>query len=82
MKSANTLLGYLIPFVIIGLTIADFIPDQKVDRVFLALLLIFGLGALGLQLDNIVGRAIADKIADQLPQQTQGQKDDKASVNK
>ncbi len=63
----NVFLGYLIPLVVIGLTIADFVPDQKVDKLLLGLLLIFGLGALGYRLDEIVGKAIADKVAENLP---------------
>ena len=59
-------LGYLIPLVVIGLTIADFVPDQKVDKLFLGLLLIFGLGALGYRLDEIVGNAIAEKVSDNI----------------
>lgn len=62
----NVFLGYLIPLVVIGLTVADFVPDQKVDKLLLGLLLIFGLGALGWRLDEIVGNAIADKVSESL----------------
>ena len=56
------LLAYLIPLVMIGLTIADFIPDQKIDKFLIGALLIFGLGALGWRLDDILGKDGANSI--------------------
>lgn len=70
-RTPNIFLGYLIPLVVVGLAIADFVPDQKVDKFLLGLLLIFGLGALGWRLDEIVGNAIAEKISEELPKSEQ-----------
>lgn len=58
-----TLLAYLIPLVMIGLTVADFIPDQHIDKFLIGALLIFGLGALGWRLDDILGKDGASAIS-------------------
>lgn len=62
-----TLLAYLIPLTLIGLTIADFIPDQKIDTFLIGALLIFGLGALGWRLDDILGKDAASAVKKTLP---------------
>lgn len=61
------LLAYLIPLTLIGLTIADFIPDQKIDTFLIGALLIFGLGALGWRLDDILGKDAASAVKKNLP---------------
>jgi hypothetical protein len=58
-----TLLAYLIPLVMIGLTVADFVPDQHIDKFLIGALLIFGLGALGWRLDDILGKDGANTIS-------------------
>lgn len=58
-----TMLAYLIPLVMIGLTVADFIPDQHIDKFLIGALLIFGLGALGWRLDDILGKDGANAIS-------------------
>ena len=63
----TTLLAYLIPLVLIGLTIADFIPDQKIDTFLIGALLIFGLGALGWRLEDIVGKSAAEAVKSNMP---------------
>lgn len=62
-----TLLAYIIPLTLIGLTIADFIPDQKIDTFLIGALLIFGLGALGWRLDDILGKDAAGAVKKSLP---------------
>lgn len=62
-----SLLAYLIPLTLIGLTIADFIPDQKIDTFLIGALLVFGLGALGWRLEDIVGKQGADVVKKSLP---------------
>jgi hypothetical protein len=62
-----TLLAYLIPLTLIGLTIADFIPDQKIDTFLIGALLVFGLGALGWRLDDILGKDAASAVKKTLP---------------
>jgi di/tricarboxylate transporter len=61
------LLAYVIPLTLIGLTIADFIPDQKIDTFLIGALLIFGLGALGWRLDDILGKDAAEAVKKTLP---------------
>lgn len=65
--TAASLLAYLIPLTLIGLTIADFIPDQKIDTFLIGALLIFGLGALGWRLEDIVGKQAANAVKSNLP---------------
>lgn len=62
-----SLLAYLIPLVLIGLTIADFVPDQKIDTFLIGALLIFGLGALGWRLEDIIGKQAANAVKSNLP---------------
>ena len=63
----TTLLAYLIPLTLVGLTIADFVPDQKIDTFLIGALLIFGLGALGWRLEDIVGKQAADAVKSNMP---------------
>lgn len=63
----TTLLAYLIPLTLVGLTIADFIPDQKIDKFLIGALLIFGLGALGWRLEDILGKDATDAVKGSLP---------------
>lgn len=51
-------LGIVIPFVIIGLSIADFVRDGQIDKYLIGTLLVFGLGALGYRVDNLIERYI------------------------
>lgn len=74
MITPAQLLAYLIPLVVVGLTIADFIPDQKIDKFLLGALLVFGLGALGWRLDDILGKDAAGAIKKNIP--TSGNNDD------
>jgi hypothetical protein len=60
-------LGILIPLVIIGLAIADFIRDGQIDKYLIGTLLVFGLGALGYRVDNLIERYL-DARAGLLPQ--------------
>lgn len=60
-RRADALFGYLIPLVVIGLSIADFIPDQKIDKYLLGSLLIFGLGSLGYRVDVIIEKYLDSK---------------------
>jgi len=53
-RGPNALLSYLIPLVIVGLAIADFVPDQKIDKYLIGALMIFGLGALGYRVDVLI----------------------------
>jgi hypothetical protein len=50
----NVIFGYLIPLVLIGLTIADFARDGQIDKYLIGADLIFGLGALGWRVDSII----------------------------
>lgn len=53
-KGPDVLLGYLIPLVIVGLSIADFARDGQVDKYLIGALMIFGLGALGYRVDALI----------------------------
>ena len=65
-------LGILIPLVIIGLAIADFIRDGQIDKYLIGTLLVFGLGALGYRVDNLIERYL-DARAGLLPQRRAGE---------
>jgi hypothetical protein len=60
-RRADALFGYLIPLVVIGLSIADFVPDQKIDKYLIGALLIFGLGSLGYRVDVIIEKYLDSK---------------------
>lgn len=47
-------LGILIPCVLVGLAVADFIRDGQIDKYLIGALLVFGLGALGWRIDVIL----------------------------
>lgn len=49
----DALLGLLIPLVVIGLSIADFVRDGEVDKYLIGALMVFGLGALGYRIDSL-----------------------------
>lgn len=51
-KGPDMLFGYLIPLVVIGLSIADFIRDGQIDKYLLGSLVVFGLSALGYRVDT------------------------------
>jgi di/tricarboxylate transporter len=72
----TTLLAYLIPLTLVGLTVADFIPDQKIDTFLIGALLIFGLGALGWRLEDIIGKQGADAVKKSLPLPPDGDKNE------
>jgi hypothetical protein len=46
---------------VIGLSIADFVPDQKIDKYLIGALLIFGLGSLGYRVDVIIEKYLDSK---------------------
>lgn len=59
----NALFGYLIPLVFVGLAIADFLPDQKIDKYLIGGLMIFGLGALGYRVDTLIEKYLDSRGA-------------------
>lgn len=50
----EALLGILIPLVVVGLAIADFARDGRIDKNLIGALLVFGLTALGYRIDNLI----------------------------
>lgn len=70
----SVIFSYVIPAVVIMLTIADFIPDQKIDKYLIGAMLIFGLGALGWRLDDIVGQAATNTILNRKEDETKSDK--------
>lgn len=60
-RGPDVLFSYLIPLVVIGLSIADFLRDGEVDRYLLGVLLIFGLGALGYRVDTLIEKYLDAK---------------------
>jgi hypothetical protein len=65
-RGPDALLGYLIPLVIIGLSIADFVRDGQVDKYLIGALMIFGLGALGYRIDTLIEKYL-DARAGRIP---------------
>lgn len=53
-QRTESLLGVMIPFTVIGLSIADFIRDGQIDKYLIGALMIFGLGALGYRIDTLI----------------------------
>lgn len=53
-KGPDIFFGYLIPLVIVGLAVADFLRDGQVDKYLIGALMVFGLGALGYRIDTII----------------------------
>ncbi len=53
-RGPDALFSYLIPMVIIGLTIADYSDDGKIDKYLLGILFVYGLAAAGYRVDTLM----------------------------
>lgn len=60
-KRSDALFGYLIPLVVIGLSIGQFIRTGQIDKYLIGALLIFGLGSLGYRVDTIIEKYLEAK---------------------
>jgi hypothetical protein len=63
-QASDVLFGYLIPLLFIGIAVADFLNDGKIDKYIIGALLIFGLGALGWRVDVILERYFQARAAE------------------
>jgi hypothetical protein len=75
-KGPDVLFGYLIPLVIIGLTIADFYRDGEIDKYLIGACMIFGLGALGYRIDTLIEKYLDAKSGS--PPQKNGDQEEKS----
>ena len=62
----DALLGLLIPLVVIGLSIADFVRDGEVDKYLIGALMVFGLGALGYRIDSLFEKYLEARAGGQV----------------
>lgn len=60
----DALFGYLIPLVVIGLSVADFARDGQVDKYLIGAMLVFGLGALGYRIDTLIQSYVERRLPD------------------
>lgn len=62
-RRSDSVFGYLIPTVLIGLAVAQFVRDGQIDKYLIGALLIFGLGALGYRVDTLLETYITARAA-------------------
>lgn len=58
-RTPSTFLSWFIPLTLVGLTVADFARDGKIDKYLIGSLVVFGLASFGYRLDTLI-----EKFAD------------------
>lgn len=64
------------PLVIIGLSIADFAQDGRIDKHLIGALVLFGLAAAGVQVDTLLERYVDRNGHERVERQTRKQETD------
>lgn len=60
-RRSDAFFGYLIPLVVIGLSVGQFLKTGQVDKYLIGALLVFGLGSLGYRVDTIIEKYLESK---------------------
>lgn len=66
-RKSDSIFGYLIPLVLVGLTIADFARDGQIDKYLLGTVFLLGIAALGYRVDTLFLAYFSAKSGGQVP---------------